>query len=199
MNLSLKQKLHTIETALLISLGITLCFATWGQKNSVGLTENLIRIHVIAVSNEAHEQALKLDVRDAVLAETQPLLEGIDDPEIAYEVLSENLATIQTAAFSASDGRSIEVTLGQENYPTRNYETFSLPSGIYNSLKVNIGDAEGENWWCVVYPPLCTSVATGSVETLSETDNKTITQESEGYVLRFKSMELWGEFRKLWE
>ncbi len=193
MNTSFKQTLHIFETALLLALGITLCFATWGRQNSTELTENLIRIHVIAVSDEPTEQALKLTVRDAVLAEAQPILDSAQNTEDAYAILSDNLSEIQTAALSVSDGRTVSVSLTQENYPTRDYETFSLPAGKYNSLKISLGEAEGENWWCVVYPPLCTSVATSSVETLSDTDNKTITFENEGYVLRFRAMELWGE------
>ena len=100
---------------------------------------------------------------------------------------------LQRIAETASGG-SARVELGRETYPTREYETFSLPAGVYTSLRVTLGTGSGRNWWCVVYPPLCTS----GVETvqeaavLSDDDVKLITEDGEGYVLRFRLLEWWG-------
>ena len=86
------------------------------------------------------------------------------------------------------------VTLSEEFYPTREYDGFSLPAGNYTSLRVVLGEGEGHNWWCVVYPPLCVSAAEASraaMETLDDGTAKIIT-ESDGYVYKFKLLELWG-------
>ena len=83
--------------------------------------------------------------------------------------------------------------LGRETYPTREYETFSLPAGVYTSLRITLGAGGGRNWWCVVYPPLCTAgVETAQEAALSDDDIKLITGDGGGYVLRFRLLEWWG-------
>lgn len=196
MTTDVRRKLHIAETAMLLSLCISLCFALWGSTKSSALSDKLIRLHVIAASDDEYEQALKLRVRDAVLESTQAMLGDTGEAAGAYNVLEDNLSAIKTAAESAAEGRAVEVTLSSESYPTRYYDGFALPAGQYNSLRVMLGEAEGQNWWCVVFPPLCTSASVEAVsETLSETELGVITQDDEGYVLRFRAMELWGEFR----
>ncbi|MGE4353178.1 MAG: stage II sporulation protein R [Oscillospiraceae bacterium] len=198
MKTGIKRRLHTVETALLLSLCITLCLAVWGQGGSRTLSSQLIRLHVIAVSDEPEEQELKLRVRDAVLAYAEPLLENTETAEDAYALLYNNLDSLSEAAQSASEGRSVEVTLTRETYPTRYYDSFALPAGEYNSLRVMLGEAQGKNWWCVIFPPLCTAASVEDVQpTLSEDEQKIITQDGEGYVLRFRAMELWGELREM--
>ena len=100
---------------------------------------------------------------------------------------------LQRIAETASGG-SARVELGCETYPTREYETFSLPAGVYTSLRVTLGAGSGRNWWCVVYPPLCTSGVETAQEAavLSDDDVKLITEDGEGYVLRFRLLEWWG-------
>ena len=100
---------------------------------------------------------------------------------------------LQRIAETASGG-SARVELGRETYPTREYETFSLPAGVYTSLRITLGAGSGRNWWCVVYPPLCTSGVETAQEAaaLSDDDVKLITEDGEGYVLRFRLLEWWG-------
>ena len=100
---------------------------------------------------------------------------------------------LQRIAETASGG-SARVELGREPYPTREYETFSLPAGVYTSLRITLGAGSGRNWWCVVYPPLCTSGVETAQEAavLSDDDVKLITEDGEGYVLRFRLLEWWG-------
>ena len=102
---------------------------------------------------------------------------------------------VESAARKAAAGRDVTVTLSEEYYPTRDYDGFSLPAGRYTSLRVVLGEGEGHNWWCVVYPPLCVTAAEANqqaIETLSA-DTAQIITESDGYVLKFKLLELWGE------
>ena len=193
---SCKTRLHTAECALLLALCFTLCMALWGQANSAALSDDLIRLHVIADSDDDYEQALKLRVRDAVLACAEPLLAEADSMQDARQILYAHLEDIRQAALDTSEGRAVSVTLDSEFYPTRIYEGFSLPAGRYISLRILLGSARGQNWWCVVFPPLCTAASAElSQETLGETGTRIITQDGASYVLRFRAAELWGQLQ----
>ena len=164
--------------------------------------DSVIRLHVLANSDSEADQTLKLLVRDAVLGEAQMLLEGTKTREEAEAVLAQNLGGIEHAATAClrqngSEDR-VSVTLGEEEYPTRVYENLAFPSGEYLSLRVCIGQARGQNWWCVLFPPLCLSAATTKAEAeevflsagLSEQQYRIITDsESTKYKLRFKILE----------
>ena len=167
------------ELALLCALCLTLCAALWAQEQSERISASLIRLHVLAVDDSAEEQALKLRVRDAVLDFLSPRLEGIESKT--------------SAAAAAAGGRQVTVTLTREYYPTRTYGRISLPAGGYDSLRVVLGKGEGRNWWCVVFPPLCLSLE--STEELEQDIGEESFQilSSDGTVLRFRLLELWGE------
>lgn len=186
-------RLHIVEISAMLALCVALCFATWGENSSARLSSQLIRLHVIAQSDDATEQAIKLEVRDAVLAYTSPLLEG-GDISHAYMTLYENLPQIEQVAISAAYGRDVSVSLTQEEYPTRYYDTFALPTGEYSSLQVKIGDALGQNWWCVVFPPLCTDTSLAT-QVFANGEITTISSENDDYILRFRAMELWGTLK----
>lgn len=182
------------EMAALISLSLTLLLGTWAQARQTAISQGLIRLHVIAVSDTPQEQALKLRVRDAVLSYLTPKLESAEDREQAGSLLAAELDGIRAAAASAAEGREVSVTFGRERYPLRRYEGFSLPAGEYESLRVVLGEGKGQNWWCVVFPPLCLSAAGG--EELRSTmggEEYALISGEEGYVLRFRLVELWGE------
>ena len=103
------------------------------------------------------------------------------------------------AARSAARGRSVSVELGDEYYPTRDYGSFSLPAGQYRSLRVTLGEGEGHNWWCVVFPPLCLTAAEteAAFEELDEGTRAVISEDGTGVVFRFRLLELWGELREI--
>ena len=184
------------EAAALIALSAALCAGTWAQGRQSSISAGLVRLHVVAVSDDEAEQALKLRVRDAVLAYLSPMLEETDGAEAAKALIEANLDQVAQAALSASEGREVSVTLGRERFPTRQYEGFTLPAGEYDSLRVVLGQGQGHNWWCIVFPPVCVSAAEASQlqDVMSREDLKLIT-EDEGYELRFKIVELWGELK----
>ena len=134
------------------------------------LSENLIRLHVVADSNSAEDQAIKLQVRDAITAKLETVMEDFPDLETAKAYLQAHLPELEKIANDtlAAAGNSCQavVTLAKEAFPTREYDTFTLPAGIYESLRVTIGSGEGKNWWCVVFPSLCVGA---TVEEFSET------------------------------
>lgn len=135
--------------------------------------DNVIRLHVLANSDSEEDQALKLAVRDAVLEKTKTIFKNVDSKEEAEGVLRQNLPVIEQAARDAlrAEGaeNAVTVELGQESYPTREYERLAFPAGEYLSLRVMIGEADGKNWWCVLFPPLCLTAATAQSEQETET------------------------------
>lgn len=132
------------------------------------LSENLIRLHVVADSDSPEDQRIKLQVRDAITAKLETVMEQIPDMESAKAYLQEHLPELEQAANAvleaAGDGCRAVVTFAKEAFPTREYDTFTLPAGIYESLRVTIGSGEGQNWWCVVFPSLCVSATTDGFE-----------------------------------
>ena len=194
------KNLRAWEIALLAALCLTLCVGLWAQKKQGELASQVVRLHVLAVDDTEEEQALKLRVRDAVLAYLSPVLEGVSDRDEARELLAGRLQAIAETAAAASEGRKGSVSLGPESYPLRRYEGFVLPAGTYESLRVVLGEGEGHNWWCVVFPPLCLSAAdAGRVQSVMKPDDFALISEEDGYELRFRIVELWGELQRLFE
>lgn len=183
-------------------LSLLLLMATWAGWRQTNLASKLIRLHVVANSDTEADQALKLQVRDAVLDQCGPLLSGSRSSEQAVEVLSGSLLNLAQAGAQTVQREGycypVRVRLEYADFPKTDYEDFSLPAGRYCALRVEIGSAEGHNWWCVVFPALCM----GSVTEVSETamaagltgeDISLITQSREDYVIRFRCVELWEE------
>lgn len=170
------------------------------------LNEELIRLHVVANSDSAEDQELKLQVRDAVITSLRQALADVQDTEQAKEYLQKNLPKLQELANrtldSAGSAQRAVVTLCREGFPTRQYDTFSLPAGIYEALRVTIGDGAGKNWWCVVFPSLCvpqtsqgfsdTAAGAGFPDALSGA----LTGE-EPYQIRFYLLDKLGELEKI--
>ena len=183
------------ETAALLALCVTLLGGVWAQGRQSELSGKLLRLHVIAHSDEPEEQALKLRVRDAVLDYLSPLLADAADRDAARDIIESELENVRSAAESASEGRAVRVTLGQERYPLRQYEGFTLPAGTYESLRVVLGEGAGQNWWCIVFPPLCIEAVEGDrLQSVMGREDYGIVTEEEGYILRFRLIEWWGEF-----
>lgn len=198
-------KLRRWELCLLLAVaGAALLGARLGKEQD-DLAQKVIRLHVVANSDSEADQALKLKVRDAVLEEGSLQLVGLDRDQ-AVEALTEALPELgQVAAQTvAAEGYDypVRVTLGPDQFPTKRYADFALPAGEYTALRVELGQGQGQNWWCVVFPPLCLdAVSESSAETLAQsglTDSQValVTGESEGYVVKFKAMELWESFKQ---
>ena len=196
--------LHIWELALLVGLAAVLLSGTLSLGEQTALSERVVRLHVLANSDSQEDQALKLRVRDRVLAQTRTLLEASADREEAAQRLTRALPRLERLAAGeiAESGYDYPVSLRLEEtaFPTRTYDGFTLPAGKYLALRVLIGAAEGQNWWCVVFPPLCAAASEDVAETalaagLSQDQVALITEESRGYELRLKSVELWEALR----
>lgn len=149
----------TVEIALLAGLVLCVLSGVLAVNTQNRLAEKVVRLHVLANSDSEEDQALKLLVRDAVVSYLEPVLSDVQDMASAKARLSVELEAIRevsTAVLRSNGSRDgVNVTLCSENFDTRHYDTFSLPAGVYSSLRISIGNAEGHNWWCVVFPSLC--------------------------------------------
>lgn len=193
------------EVIILIALSALLLFGLWLEREQTEVSDSVLRLHVLANSDRAEDQALKLKVRDAVLQEAKAILPESSSVREAEKVLGKNLERLAAAgaAVVAEEGYDYPVSAGLEDiwFPTKEYEDFALPAGEYRALRIVIGEGDGQNWWCVVFPPLClASVAETVGETameagMTEQQVALLTGESEGYVVKFKALELWDKLK----
>ena len=200
------KKIISLACVLVLCVAICGILPIHGEEE---IYESVVRLHVLANSDSEEDQALKLKVRDAVLAYTSPRVIDSVSREEAIEILSRELDAIkeiaQKSVYENGYDYPVDVTLTLEEYPTRNYESMSFPSGEYVSLRVLIGESEGQNWWCVLFPPLCLSAATEKSANeeafiavgLTSEQYKIITETDDAkYQLRFKILESIEDLRK---
>ena len=163
------------------------------------ITEEVLRLHVIANSDSEEDQDIKLKVRDSVLSESEKWYKDAENFNEANSQICTNLQSIEKAANKvlAAEGSTDRATaqITQMYFDTRNYEGFSLPAGEYRTLKIVIGEGEGTNWWCIVFPALCVPMSekedTDLLMGISENERDIITNPSE-YKIKFKLVE-WYE------
>lgn len=192
-------KARGIELGLLLLLAAVLAFCTSLEKQQQGISARLIRLHVVANSDSQQDQDIKGQVRDTVLREAEMILEPAMDRDDAKALLREHLDTLEAAANETLQSLGSEdraaVTLERELFGTREYDGFSLPGGYYDALRVNIGSGDGKNWWCVVYPQIC-SAAVSEQHTvavmggLSEEQVAVLEGDTPEYRFKFKLLEL---------
>ena len=170
------------------------------------LRRELIRLHVVAASDSREDQAIKLRVRDAVVESLRDELKNLKDADQAKAYLQENLPKIEAVAnrvLQEADCKDrAKVKLCVEEFSKRVYDTFSLPAGLYESLRIIIGDGAGQNWWCVVFPELCLpATSEGFAETAACAgfpDALTAALEGEeGYEIRFFLLDVLGRLENL--
>lgn len=167
--------------------------------------DDVLRLHVIAASDSEADQATKLAVRDALLTEITPLIADCRSREEAAARLTDAEDTLITIAAGTAAARGhnygASILLGRERYPTRTYDAAALPAGEYLSLRVVLGEGEGQNWWCVLFPPLCQTPAMGEDDAevrciaagLTPEQYRLITGSESGeirYQVRFRVLEL---------
>jgi stage II sporulation protein R len=188
-----------------------------GQNSSIqdSLSNKLIRFHVIANSDNAEDQALKLKVRDKVLEYISPKLKNCKSIEESREIIKANDEAIKSIAQQVvkKNGYSYQIAteLSKQKFPVKTYGNITLPQGEYEAYRILIGNSSGQNWWCVMFPPLCfIDITKGEVsyketekamkKVLSEkeysaVDNTDIKEEKEDkIVIKFKLVELFDKF-----
>lgn len=200
-----KYRLKLVEIALLIGLAAFLASGGLALRAQEQLSDRVVRLHVLANSDGEEDQALKLKVRDRVLARATELLTQAKNRAEAESLLREALPELETLAVRELRANGcdypVRAELTDTEFPTRAYDGFTLPAGEYLALRVMIGEGAGRNWWCVVFPPLCTAAsadvpAAALAAGLTEEQVGLITEEDRGYVLKFKSVEWWQALRE---
>ena len=191
---------------MICALVVVLCWSAFLIADRRKLRDGLIRFHVVAHSDSEQDQAIKLHVRDAVLNSLQEDLRKIADIHQAKQYLQENLPKIQSLADQTLKDLGFagdsSVTLCKEAFDIRHYDTFSLPAGVYDSLRIVIGDGMGQNWWCVSFPTLCVPATTsGFVDTavsagFSEPLAQTLSGD-EDYEVRFFFLNQLGKLENI--
>lgn len=173
---------------LLFTISFSLFFVvsanSYAQNVNQNLSSSFFRFHVVANSNSKVDQDLKYQVRDALISHMNTLCENVSQKEDAIQIAKNHLSSFETIAkqtiLSNGFDYPVKVEVGNFPFPTKNYGEISLPSGYYDALKVTIGNGGGENWWCVMFPPLCfIDPTTGVVEeeTMQEIQNSLSKEE----------------------
>lgn len=173
--------------------------------------DTVVRLHVIANSDSEEDQALKLLVRDEIIAVVSPAVKECKSQSEAIDAIEGIKEDIEVAARRVIEQSgydyAVGVELGREHYPTKSYESCAFPEGEYISLRVIIGDGDGQNWWCCLFPPLCLSAATPDDDESNEDafisvgltpeQYKIITEnDNPKYKVRFKFLEVFEKFFK---
>lgn len=163
------------------------------------ISDSVFRIHILANSDSEADQNLKLKVRDAVLKKSEELFSDASGKEQAMKLAQENLTfltqTAQQTVYSEGYDYPVTVEIKRMYFSTRYYEDVTMPSGVYDALQIRIGKAEGKNWWCVMYPSLCLSVADEENPLKDELTHSqfTIVTSDGKFQLRFKAIEIFNK------
>lgn len=185
-----------IEKSLVSGLLLTFLLTLTGFANNCeNLSTKVLRLHILANSDSAEDQALKLNVRDKIIEKSGDFLNTATDKASAQSLTAENLDNIREIAEQEVQNRGynypVKVQMTKMYFPTRNYGNTTLPAGHYDTLRVLIGEGKGKNWWCVIFPQMCLGSAKNSaaIDSVFSNSEKKIINSSENYEIKFKVVE----------
>lgn len=157
-------KLKAIDISVFITLLICIIATASFEKDCRGIREEVLRLHVIANSDEAYDQELKLKVRDAILQSGEVIFSGCEDIISAQNKITDKrdvlLHTAEETVKNLGYDYDIKIEIARSYFPTRVYDSLTLPAGYYKAVRVIIGEGKGKNWWCIMFPPLCLPAVT---------------------------------------
>ena len=199
MSLSKKIKI-SISVGIIVAVIFSICsFA----KTSEEIRSDVLRLHVIANSDTSVDQNLKLRLRDFILQEGKDIFDGSVNVENAVEKIEPKLPELEKSAknFVKQSGfdYDVKITLSNEYFTTRTYETVTLPAGRYLALRVVIGSGEGHNWWCVMFPPMCVPAADkrDEIENVFSEKEIKLVESKPKYEPRFKVVEIYEQLKEV--
>ncbi len=170
------------------------------------LREDVLRLHILADSDTDEAQALKLKVRDTLLEHSEILFDGCDTPEEIRKRAIEQQETIRLLAQTVVEENGcddqVRVQLVHMDFDEKQYEEITMPAGDYDALRILIGEAQGQNWWCVMYPPLCIPAAadviadTEITETYFDEETSEILENAPKFEVKFKCLEWWESLKE---
>ena len=160
---------------------------------------DVLRLHVVGASDSEFDQSLKLKVRDAVLEKGGELFDGTVTADEAEKIITPRIDELKAVAEAVLKENGcdckVDITVGEEYFTTRCYEEFTMPAGVYTAVRVNIGSAEGKNWWCVMFPPLCLPAASADADAFFTDEEMKIVSSSPRYEPRFKIVEIYESIK----
>lgn len=201
-----KIKMVIILTFLLF-IYTSICAMSYAQNISTDIANSVFRLHVIANSDSKEDQDLKYKVRDSLLKYMNEICKNCTSKEEAISIVEKNKENFKQIALTTinNEGYSydVNINIGNFEFPTKNYGDISLPAGFYDALRVEIGEAKGQNWWCVMFPPLCfVDISSGVVpdeskeimeENLTEEEFALISEQSNNEIqFKFKLLEFFN-------
>jgi len=178
------------------------CFLPF-ERECKSISDDVLRIHILADSDSDRDQELKLLVRDEILNYTDGLYSNVKSKEEAIEITNEHMDEIITVAQDTltenNCGKKVSAEICRMDFDTRYYGDLAMPSGNYTALRVKIGSGKGKNWWCVMYPSLClyTSSDTNSLEDELTDNQYEVISDNKKYRFRFKILEYFNTFCNL--
>ncbi len=196
-----------IILSFLLFIYTSICAISYAQNVSTDIANSVFRLHVIANSDSKEDQNLKYKVRDNLLNHMNNICKNCTSKEEAISLVEQNKNTFKQIALDTikSEGYSydVNINIGNFEFPTKNYGDISLPAGFYDALRVEIGEAKGQNWWCVMFPPLCfVDISSGVVpdeskeqmkESLTEEEFALVSSNSTDNIqFKFKLLEFLG-------
>ena len=213
----MKKKLNFIFIlTILVFIYIALLSFNYSKAISSNLSDSVFRLHIIANSDSSADQELKLKVRDKIIEYMNTLTSNSSDKKDVISIVNNHLDSFKEIALNTikENGYNYDVNIeiGNFHFPTKSYGDISFPAGNYDALKIEIGDAIGQNWWCVLFPPLCfVNSSTGvvpddskntlkeninseSYEIISEGNN--INDNTSAIKIKFKIIEFFNNFTK---
>lgn len=173
-----------IILSFLLFIYTSICAISYAQNISANISDSVFRLHVIANSDSPEDQNLKYKVRDNLLKYMNKLCKDCSTKEEAIKLVDENKDSFKKIAENTIKENgysySVNINIGNFEFPTKNYGDISLPAGYYDALRVEIGEAKGQNWWCVMFPPLCfVDISSGIVPQESKEQLKTDLSDEE--------------------
>lgn len=165
-------KLKAIDISVFLTLIICIIATISFENNCKGIRDEILRLHVIANSDEAFDQELKLKVRDAVLKAGEAVFTGSEDIISAESRIADKqeilLYSAEETIRSLGFDYDVKIELARSYFPTKTYDNLTLPAGYYKAVRIIIGEGKGKNWWCVMFPPLCLPAARNKDELIGD-------------------------------
>lgn len=205
-NLFIKIFKYTALFSILFLAYFFICAYSYVNAVSTDISSSVFRLHVLANSNSDEDQNLKLLVRDEILKYANTLIDNSMTKDDVINILNDNIDSFYDIAYSTirknGYNYSVNIEIGNFLFPTKSYGDISLPAGYYDGIRIEIGEAKGNNWWCVMFPPLCfVDVSSGIVpdsskeiiqDNLSSEEYDLLAENSPSIKFKFKLVELFN-------
>lgn len=193
-------KLIKMFVPVFLCILIIFAYVTPFVETSENISDSVFRLHILANSDSDEDQALKLKVRDKILEAGQDLFMNCTSLDDVINTCNENIDFFKSTAKSCIDQNGynydVHVYVDREYFNTREYESITLPGGVYNALKIEIGSAEGHNWWCVMFPAICLpAVSDDEIHNILDDEEIELINSNQKYDVRFKIVEIYEKLQ----